>query len=145
MARNELPRVIMTSREALQKFGLPASPLHRDELRQLLAEEIERERRGESGEEMLRTLCLQVFSLGNVDDALLIWKAKRSSFDAGAGLDVQFLCGAGLPATKKYLAESSDPSAPAALKYLTKCEEAGDFENWTPLATLTQYRRYYRL
>lgn len=135
----------MTSSEALQKFGLPASPRHRDELRQLLAEEIERERRGESGEEMLRTLCLQVFSVGIVDDALLIWKAKRSSFDAGAGLDVQFLCGAGLSATKKHLAESSDPAAPAALKYLTECEKTGDFENWTPLATLTQYRRYYRV
>jgi len=135
----------MTSSDALQKFGLPASPQHRDEIRRLLTEEIEREKRGESGEEMLRTSCLQLFSLGIADDALLIWDAKQSSFDAGCGLDVQFLCGAGLAATKEYLAKSSAPSASAALKYLTECEQTGDFADWTPQASIEQYRRYYRI
>ena len=100
----------MTSSEALQKFGLPASPQYHDEIRRLLADEIELEKRGESGEEMLRTLCVQLFSLGAVEDALLIWEAKRSSFDAGCGLDIQFLCGAGLPATKAFLARSDTRS-----------------------------------
>jgi hypothetical protein len=135
----------MTSDEALQKFGLPSSARHRDELRLLLAEEIERERRGESGEEMLRTLCLQLFSLGVVEDALLIWEAKESSFDAHCGLDVQFLCGAGLAVTKDYLAKSKARSASAAFEYLTECERAGDFDDWTPEETLSFYRRYFGL
>lgn len=135
----------MTSDEALQKFGLPSSVHHRNELRLLLAEEIERERRGESGDEMLRTLCSQLFSLGVVEDALLIWEAKESSFDAHCGLDVQFLCGAGLAETKDYLAKSKAKSAPAALEYLSECERAGDFTDWTPEKTLSEYRRYFGL
>lgn len=135
----------MTSDEALQKFGLPASLHHRDEIRQNLSDEIERSRRGESGEEMLRTLCLQLFSLGAADDALLIWEAKQSSFDAGCGLDVQFLCGAGLVETKAHLASSLDPSASSILEYLTKCEQTGDFADWTTQASIEKYRSYYGL
>jgi hypothetical protein len=135
----------MTYEEALQKFGLPASPTHRGELRRMLVEETERERRGESGEEMLRTVSIQLFSLGVVDDALLIWEAKESSFDAACGLDVQFLCGAGLQATKHYLANSTVPSAAAALEHLRKREAAGDFAEWTPQKTLADYRQYFGL
>ena len=62
-------------------------------------------------EEMLRTLCIQLFSLGVAEDSLLIWDAKQSSFDAGCGLDVQFLCGAGLEATKEFLSGSASTPA----------------------------------
>jgi hypothetical protein len=135
----------MTYTEALQRFGLPASLAHRDEIRRLLTEETERERNGGSGDEMLRTLCLQLFSLGVADDSLLIWDAKKSSFDASCGMDVQFLCGAGLDATKQFLAKSSVQAASAALQYLTECEKTGDFVGWTPQKTLADYRRYYRI
>lgn len=133
----------MTSEETLQKFGLPAELQDRGEIRRHLALEIERERQGESGVEMLRTLCLQLFSLGYPEDALLIWEAKQSSFDAGCGLDVQFLCGAGLSLTKDYLARTRASDAAAILSYLAKCEEAGDFVEWTPQATLDTWRTYY--
>ena len=139
------PFATMTSSEALQKFGLPASPHHRAEIRQLLAEEIEREERGESGDEMLRTLCVQLFSLGVAEDALLIWDAKRSSFDAGFGVDVQFLCGAGLSVTREFLARSGAPTAAAAFEYLTECVQAGDFDDWSPQSSIEQYRDYYGL
>lgn len=135
----------MTFDEALQKFGLPASPADGDEIRRLLAEEIDRARRWEDGEEMLRTLCVQLFSLGVVEDALLIWDAKHSNFDAGCGLDVQFLCGAGLSITKAFLAASKEPTAAEALDYLTLCERAGDFAEFSPAVWVAQYRRYYDL
>jgi hypothetical protein len=135
----------MTSEEVLRKFGLPASRRDRDEIRRMLEQETDRERRAEAGEEMLRTLCIQLFSLGVVDDALLIWEAKESSFNAACGLDVQFLCGAGLHATKDYFANSAAPSAAEALEYLRKCEKAGDFADWTPQKTLSDYRRYFGL
>ena len=133
----------MNYQEALQKFGLPASLQDRDEIRDLLAKETEHERRGEAGEEMLRTLCVQLFSIGIVDDALLIWDAKESSFDASCGLDIQFICGAGLVETRDYLALSRSPSAASALEYLRKCEQTGDFIGWSPQKTLSDYRRYF--
>src|SRR4029077_198220 len=94
----------MTYKEALQEFGLPASAKSRDDIRRLLEAETERELREEGQEEILRTLCVQLFSIGEVEDALLIWRAKGSSFDMWCGLDIQFLCGAGLEATKMFLA-----------------------------------------
>jgi hypothetical protein len=133
----------MTYADILQKFGLPASPTHRDEIRRLLAQEIERERNGGSGEEMLRILCLQLFSLGAAEDSLLIWDAKQSSFDAGCSLDVQFLCGPGLDATRQYLTKLNTESAHAALEYLGKSVESGDFDGWTPQETIADYRRYF--
>jgi hypothetical protein len=117
----------MTYEEALRKFGLPALPQYRDEICQLLIEEIELAHEWEDREEMLWTLYLQLFSVGMVEDALIIWEAKQSNFDAGCGLDIQFLCSAGLVKTKEYLEQSTDPSAPAALDYLTECEQIGDF------------------
>ena len=135
----------MTYEEALKKFGLPAAQIHGDEIRSLLANEIQRERDGEAGEEMLRTLCVQLFSLGHVDDALLIWDAKQSSFDASCGLDIQFVCGAGLEPTKNFLAHCAAPPATAALEYLRECEATGDFEEWTPQKTLSDYQRYFGL
>lgn len=94
---------------------------------------------------MLRSLCSQLFSPRIAEDALLIWDAKQSSFDAGCGLDVQLLCGAGLATTKEYLARSGAPSASAVLEYLTECEQSSDFADWIPQATIDQYRSYYGL
>jgi hypothetical protein len=135
----------MTFDELFDKFGLPASPLDRDEIRRLLSEEIERQHDESAATdvEILRTLCLLLFSLGIVDDALLIWDAKESSFDNHFSIEVQFLCGAGLEATKRFLAGSIAPSAPAASAYLCDCEEGDDFVDWTPQTTIDRYREYY--
>jgi hypothetical protein len=135
----------MTYEQALQTFGLPASPVYREQIRRLLVEETERARRSDYSEEMLRTLCIQLFSLGVAEDALLIWDAKRSNFDAGCGLDIQFLCGAGLQATKDFLAASSAPTAAKALSYLTDCEKTGDFVGFSPAAWVARYCEYFRL
>ncbi len=135
----------MIYKEALEKFGLPASPQYRDEIRQLLMEEIELARKSEDREEMLRTLTLQLFSIGMVEDSVLIWKAKQSSFDASFTVDIQSICGAGLAETKEYLAQSTDPSASEALEYLTECEQTGDFVGWSQQFSINSYREYYEL
>jgi hypothetical protein len=44
--------------------------------------------------EPLKMLCIQLFSAGIPSDALLIYKAKMSSFDAGCYIDIQLVCGA---------------------------------------------------
>lgn len=135
----------MTYEEALAAFGLPAEPRFRDDLRRLLVEEIERAGRDEDGEEMLRALCVQLFSLGFVEDAPLLWRAKRANFDMWCGLDIQLLCGAGLAQTRALLAGVGDEAAADALQYLDTCVEAGDFDGWTPARTIDQYRDYFGL
>jgi hypothetical protein len=134
----------MTYEEALREFGLPASPNARRAIRYLLEEEIQQQRQSKGEFELLRTLCVQLFSIGNVEDSLLIWNAKKTSFDAMCGLDVQFLCGAGLEATKQFLVASSVPEAKKALEYIGSCEGNG-FKDWTPAKTLAFHRQYYRL
>jgi hypothetical protein len=76
-------------------------------------------------------------------DSLPIWRAKQSNFDAGCGVDVQFVCGGGYEATKDFLARSTAPDAKEALDYLIDC--GADFQDWTPLGHLLLWRRYYGL
>jgi hypothetical protein len=135
----------MTSEEAIQQFGLPASKASREAILQLLQAEIEREREEIGDQELLRTFCAQLFSIGSVEDALPIWAAKNCNFDTMCGLDVQFLCGAGLQSTKEFLAASATPSAADALEYLAKCERGGDFADFTPARWLAHARFYYKL
>jgi hypothetical protein len=135
----------MTHDDAIQMFGLPAARADRDRIHRLLWQVIRREHPAENRVELLRVLCVQLFSLGMVEDSLLIWEAKQSDFDAGCGIDVQFLCGGGLEATKNFLTESRTMIANEALRYLTDCELAGDFRGFSPSLVVTQYRRYYHL
>ncbi|MGB8356734.1 MAG: hypothetical protein WCD79_22745 [Chthoniobacteraceae bacterium] len=135
----------MTYEQVLQRFGLPASAADHNEIRRLLGEEIGLARHSEEREEMLRVLCFLLFSLSSINDVLLIWDAKQSNFDASCGLEVQFLCGAGLQATKDFLNASKAPTAPEALSYLVDCEQTGDFSGFSPAVWIAQYRRYYGL
>ncbi len=136
----------MTSDEAIQRFGIPSDNRFRDDVRKLLEVEIGHEMNEEVEEtELLLTLCVQLFSMGVAEDSLLIWKAKTCNFDTQCGLDVQLLCGAGLEATKEYLRSSKDLEAKNALKYLQECVETGDFQDWTPLKWVENYRKYFHL
>jgi len=73
----------------------------------------------------------------------MIWQAKESSWDAHCSIDVQLLCGAGLEATKKYLAAEGSPRAAAALDYLLQCEAADDFAGFSVENQSRWYSRYY--
>jgi hypothetical protein len=127
---------LMTYNEVLLKFGLPAHPQFRDEIRQLLMEEIVLARESKDREEMLRLLTVQLFSIGNVEDSLIIWAAKRSNFDASIIVDIEAVCGAGLAETKAYLARINDSSAKEALEYLIGCEQGGQFTGWKSQSTI---------
>jgi hypothetical protein len=86
-----------------------------------------------------------LFSAGNPDDALLIYKAKTSSFDADCYIDIQLVCGAGLEPTKAFLFGSSEPQAKELLASLQNSVSAGDFDDFTPERQLDVYRHYYGL
>jgi hypothetical protein len=136
----------MTADESLARFGLVPAEGDLPQIRELLAREAEAERTvgGRGREEDLALLCcVQLFSRGMAEDILRIWDAKMSGFDMGSVVDVQFLCGAGLDATKRFLGSLADERAAAAWSYIVDCEKAGDFDEFSPETHLQGYREYF--
>ncbi|HLG79647.1 MAG TPA: hypothetical protein VKY22_01430 [Bradyrhizobium sp.] len=133
----------MDENDLLARFGLTPVTADLPEIRRLIQLAIAD--RDQRSNEPLKLLCIQLFSAGIPSDALLIYKAKMSSFDAGCYIDIQLVCGAGLEATKAFLCESSDPEAKKLLAVLQDSNYARDFDGFTPQQHLDAYRRYYRL
>lgn len=136
----------MTVEESLQRYGLVPSDGALPVIRDVLEREVDLERSGGDREQDLALLCcVQLFSRGLLDDVMRIWTAKAESMDLDSSIDVQLLCGAGLPETKRFLAAHREPAAADALRYLEKCEAAGDFRGFSPRDHLERYRRYFYL
>jgi hypothetical protein len=130
--------------ESLRRFGLVPSDEALPAIRALLAAEAEAERNDSGREEDLALLCcVQLFSRGLLEDVERIWDAKQSGFDLGSSLDVQFLCGAGLAETKRFLAKGPFLAAANALTDIEKAERAGTFIDFSPKAHLQTYREYF--
>ena len=73
--------------------------------------------------DLMRLSCVQPFNASMLKDVLLIWDVKASGFDASCSIDVQFLCGAGLPEPNAFLRRlPSDSEADDALEWLLECE-----------------------
>lgn len=135
----------MTEDEQLAEFGLRPGAEDLPAVRSVLEAETSRERAGQGeGDTLLMKLCcVQLFNSGSPSDVLLIWRAKDASFDAMCSIDVQLLCGSGLPQTKAYLSELTSADAQAALVHLAKCEEAGDFADFSVEEYARWWSRYY--
>jgi hypothetical protein len=125
------------------RFGLVPLAVDLPEIRRLIQSVTSDDKRDSN--EPLKTLCIQLFSAGVPSDALLIYRAKMSSFDAGCYIDIQLVCGAGLERTKAFLRESHEPDAKELLAVLQDSNCAGDFEEFTPEGHLDFYRGYYGL
>lgn len=135
----------MNDEDAIKQFGLPAAQEHRNAIRAVFEAEMVKEADEEGDHELIKCLSIQLFSIGNVEDSMLIWQAKSDSFDLMCGLDVQFLCGAGVDDTREYLRSQDSESAAEALKCLEECIATGDFDGWTPDKWVRYYRFYYHL
>lgn len=131
----------MDENDLLARFGLTPAADDLPEIRRLI--EAETDDNDRTSNEALKLLCTQLFSAGIASDALLIFEAKMSSFDAGCTIDIQLVCGAGLEATEEFLHSSSAPEAKELLAMLEDCKRAGDFEGFTPQQQLASYRQYY--
>lgn len=70
-----------------------------------------------------------LFKIGDLQDVIPMWKAKRSDFDLGCGFDVQFLVGAGVQKTIDFLENIKNPDAEKAIEYIQSCQKAGDFDD----------------
>lgn len=128
--------------ESLRRFGLRPAADDLDRIREVLLAQ-QRLDQQDQNTELMRLCCVQLFNAGAVEDSLTIWRAKRSSWDAHCALDVQLLCGAGLDATKAYLADDGSEEATAALAYLRDCEAAGDFAGFTVAEQARWYDEYF--
>ncbi|WP_305789347.1 hypothetical protein [Symbioplanes lichenis] len=132
----------MNADEALHHYGLHPTGPGLTDIRAMLVAETEAGVDDQDTELML-LCCVQLFNAGDPGDILTIWQAKKSSFDAHCGIDIQLLCGAGLETTKNHLAAHPDPAAAAALHYLRECEATGDFDEFTVAAWSDNYASYY--
>jgi carboxylesterase type B len=132
----------MTEEETLARFGLPADIADRAAIQAAFIAELAR---SEMDHELILCLAVQLFSIGDVSDSLLIWQAKRRNMDLGWSIDVQLLCGAGVEATRSFLSASQDARASQALDHLESCIADGDFENWTAADWISGYQSYYDL
>ncbi|GAA2779251.1 hypothetical protein [Streptomyces showdoensis] len=135
----------MDAKESWRRYGLRPVGADLDEIRALLREHTARERRaqGTGDTELMRLCCFQLFNSGGLDDVLLIWSAKQASFDAACSIDIEFLLGHGLDATKAHLSASRAPSATAALDRLRELEAEGEFEGFSVEERSAVYDRYY--
>ncbi|NUV62469.1 hypothetical protein [Streptomyces sp. CAI-85] len=135
----------MNEDESMRRYGLRPVGADLDDVRELLKDHTERERRsqGAGDTELMKLCCVQLFNAGVIDDVLLIWSAKAASMDAACSIDVQLLCGGGLTETKAYLSALRTPEAEAARQRLLECEEAGDFEDFCVEDRSAQYADYY--
>jgi hypothetical protein len=135
----------MDEDESLRRYGLRPSGRELAAVRALLEVEDGKERRaqGDGDTELMKLCCVQLFNAGEVGDALAIWRAKTSSWDAHCSIDVQLLCGAGLAETKAFLSAQHSEEARAALQWLLDCEAAGDFQDFSVVERSARYATYY--
>lgn len=136
----------MNEDESLRRYGLRPSVEDLQQVRDLLSAQaaLERQCQGDGDTELMKLCCVQLFNVGDVGDVMAIWRAKESSWDAHWSIDVQLLCGAGLAETKAYLAGVDTEDSSAALDYLTECETAGDFTDFSVREQARWYAEYYR-
>ncbi|MBN8671129.1 MAG: hypothetical protein J0L80_10620 [Chitinophagales bacterium] len=66
---------------------------------------------------------------GRIEDCIEIWKVKTIDFDTYCYIDIQLVPFLGIEETMEYLKKDTSEYASDALKYITECLEAGDFNN----------------
>lgn len=133
----------MTEDDTLKKFGLKPPVEAAPEIRAMLLSELKKEESEAGDQSLIKLFCIQLFSLGFVEDSLLIWTAKQTGFDLSISIDVQLLCGAGLDTTKRFLRTQGTEEAVKAMEYIEECERTGDFDRFALDSVLSYYRGYY--
>ncbi|MGG3280987.1 hypothetical protein [Paenibacillus solani] len=131
----------MNKEEAiLEKYGLEPELQYRGTLRCLLEKEINNE--DSEDNEYLKTLCIMLFSIGEVEDSLIIWEAKQKNFDTSCYIDVQLLFGAGYDNTINYLMTIASKEANQETNHLKKRKDT-DFANFSKSEIINNYKKYY--
>ncbi len=131
---------------SLAKFGLLPRKEDCESIRDLLREEIEKERNGARRSPDLALLCcVQLFAAATPEDIELIWSAKTSGWDLDAYLDGRLVLVLGLEETKSYLSSRKTMESAKALDYIEAMEATGQLAGFSRENTISDYRRYFRL
>jgi hypothetical protein len=80
--------------------------------------------------ENLYWCALLLYLVGDPADVPLMWEAKHINMDTGCGFDGQFLVGAGVEETIKYLEEHGQKAPADYLKDLKSFKELDDLQGW---------------
>lgn len=93
-----------------------------------------REIEDEDEDDLSENIYLCAFLLhqiGEAEDVLLIWKAKRLNMDVGCMIDANFLVGAGLKNTRDYLDQLGTVESQEIRTYIDSWElTTDDIESW---------------
>lgn len=139
--------------DALEKFGLPAKKEFRKDIISSLQEEInfdeitwEMDIDGTSEHRnpgYTHCLCLQLFSIGDMRDCFIIFKANPP-FTRHE--DIHFLAGAGIIETIKFLEQSKEEDAEEIYNTILSFTEASSSEalsEWSPEKIIKYWKEYY--
>jgi hypothetical protein len=122
----------MTEDELLTRFGLRPAWRELDEVRRILTEEASKEEsaQGTGDTDAMKLCAAMLFLVGEIKDALLIWRAKCSSFDARCSIDDELLCiGADASAVLRFFSTPEmDTEARALAEHLEMRIKGGDFD-----------------
>lgn len=131
--------------EFIERYGVVAAPKEIENIRFLLKQEIViyQKSGGDKDAGLLRLCCFSLFAEGSLDDLELIWEAKMLSQDTSSIIDIEFLCGAGIEQTKKFLETNAGEWAKPALEFILASERCGEFEDFSPQSYLNDSLEYY--
>ncbi|GAA0403724.1 hypothetical protein GCM10009541_53590 [Micromonospora gifhornensis] len=93
-----------------------------------------------SGNTQLMRICaVQLWYAGDVEDALLVHRARRTSMDATGAIDAELMLGAGVARTKEYLASLCTDEARQILDEIAWVEDSYDADRYAAFLDM-----YYR-
>ena len=80
--------------------------------------------------ENLYWCALLFYFVGDPADVPLMWEAKHIDMDTDCGFDIQFMVGAGVDTTLKYLNERGHFEIAAYLSNMKSCKDFDDLPGW---------------
>ena len=97
----------------------------------------------EAAMDLLRCYSAMLSSLGDADETTHLWMTREKSAKLREGLEIKFLCGAGIELTRGHLQGLPGKSATKAMDELNACAEAEDLDTWTVQDWLDYYHCYF--
>lgn len=136
----------MSEDDVLSTFGFPPAASDAYRIRSLLRERVILEENSSGGgcSEVMRLLCAQLFTFGDAKDAALIWRAKKSSMDANASIEIELLCGAGVEETRSSLSRARDHYSTGALKAVCDSVSSGQLADFSVSEFTKNLVEYFR-
>ncbi len=122
------PRELSETEKLLKGIDPSKARENHATIRNIFLREMDCRRRNAESDhyESLYLCAFLIYKIGDLDDVEMMWEAKNINQDTGAMLDIQYLVGAGVENTFSHL---EIRKLDDILEYLSRCREAGDFDD----------------